>query len=319
MPSNYNPETDVPDLTGKSIFITGGTNGLGATSAAHLANHNPSHIYISGRNETRAQETINNIKSINPSVATTFIKCDLTSLPSIKQAAESFTSQSPPPRLDILMCNAGIMAVSPGQTSDGYEIQFGTNHLGHALLIKKLLPTMQATSDDPRIVILTSQGWAFHPRCGIMFDSLKTGQNMCLLGPWQRYGQSKLANLLYARELVKRVDGVKVLAIHPGIVSTGLVDALSLKNRAIVYATAWWRFVKPEEGAFNQVWAATVDFGGRVGEEKGKGGDEGVVNGGYYEPVGQFMEKSLDSVALDKEGKLAARLWEWTEEALKGL
>ncbi|KAJ5747600.1 uncharacterized protein N7511_009296 [Penicillium nucicola] len=306
MPFNYNPEKDIPDLTGKSIFITGGTNGLGATSAIHLAKHNPSHIYISGRNEASAQQTITSIQQINPSVQTTFIKCDLTSLPSINQTIESFTSHSPPWRLDILMCNAGIMAVPPGQTSDGYEIQFGTNHLGHALLIKKLLPTLQASSDDPRIVILTSQGWALHPRGGIRFDTLASGQDMCFLGPWQRYAQSKLANMLYARELVKRVEGVRVLAVHPGIVNTGLVDSLSWKNRAVVYATSWWRFVKPEEGALNQVWAATVDFG-----------ENEVVNGGYYEPVGKFMEGSLDSVALDVDGKLAARLWEWTEEALK--
>jgi NAD(P)-dependent dehydrogenase (short-subunit alcohol dehydrogenase family) len=213
------------------------------------------------------------------------------------------------------MCNAGIMAVPPGQTTDGYEIQFGTNHLGHALLIKKLLPLLQATSDDPRIVILTSEGWFFHPRGGIVFETLDTDQNKCFLGPWHRYGQSKLANMLYARELAKRVSGVKVLAVHPGIVNTGLVDAMSLKNRAVVYATAWWRFVKPEEGAYNQVWAATVDF---VEWENGKNEEKGVVNGGYYEPVGKFMDGSLDSVAVDREGALAGRLWEWTEEALKG-
>jgi NAD(P)-dependent dehydrogenase (short-subunit alcohol dehydrogenase family) len=216
------------------------------------------------------------------------------------------------------MCNAGIMAVPPGKTIDGYEIQFGTNHLGHAALIKKFLPLLKATSDDPRIVILTSQGWFLHPRDGIMFDTLHTEQDMCFLGPWKRYGQSKLANLLYSRELVKRVEGIKVLAIHPGIVATGLTDALSLKNQAIVYSTAWWRLVKQEEGAFNQVWAATVDFAGWEGDTERKN-EKGVVNGGYYEPVGQFMEKSFDSVALDKDGKLAGRLWEWTEEALRGL
>jgi NAD(P)-dependent dehydrogenase (short-subunit alcohol dehydrogenase family) len=213
------------------------------------------------------------------------------------------------------MCNAGIMAVPSSQTTDGYEIQFGTNHLGHALLIKKLLPLLQASSDDPRIVILTSQGWFLHPRGGIMFETLDTDQDKCFLGPWQRYGQSKLANMLYARELAKRVSGVKVLAVHPGIVNTGLVDAMSLKNRAVVYATAWWRFVKPEEGAYNQVWAATVDF---VEWENGKNEEKGVVNGGYYEPVGKYMDGSLDSVALDREGALAGRLWEWTEEALMG-
>ncbi|KAK4867630.1 hypothetical protein LT330_001140 [Penicillium expansum] len=299
MPLDYNPETEIPDLTGKSIFITGGTGGLGAASAIHLAKHNPSHIYISGRNATSAEKVIKQIHKDTPNLAVTFIKFDLSSLSSVKEAAERFTSQHR--TLNILMCNAGVMALPPSTTVDGYELQFGTNHLGHALLIKKFLPLLEATT-DPRIVLLTSQGWGLHPRGGIIFDKLKTPQNISFGGPWVRYGQSKLANLVYARELARRFPGITSVSVHPGVVGTGLVDGLGIKEKMLVYALSWWRMLQVHEGAFSQTWAATVD-------------KAEIRNGGYYEPVGKLENRKLDAAARDEV--LAERLWDWTEEALK--
>lgn len=243
---------------------------------------------------------IKQIHEINPNLAVTFIECDLASLTSVKNAAEHFASQHP--TLDILMCNAGIMAQPPGQTVDGYELQFGTNHLGHALLIKKLLPLLEASA-DPRIVLLSSQAWGLHPRGGISFDKLETTQDITFGGPWLRYGQSKLANLVYARELAKRFPAITSVSVHPGIVGTGLANSLGIKEKMLVYATSWWRVLQPHEGAFNQTWAATVD-------------KAEIRNGGYYEPVGKLKDGKLDATARD-EG-LAERLWDWTEEALKG-
>ncbi|KAJ5608048.1 hypothetical protein N7537_004667 [Penicillium hordei] len=300
MPLAYNPEKEIPDLTGKSIFITGGTSGLGAASALHLAKHNPSHIYLSGRNATSAEKMIKQIHEINPKLPVTFIQCDLASLTSVKNTTEHFTSQHS--TLNILMCNAGIMAQPPGQTVDGYELQFGTNHLGHALLIKKLLPLLEA-STDPRIVLLTSQGKGLHPPGGIVFDKLKTTQDIAFGGPWVRYGQSKLANLIYARELAKRFPAITSVSVHPGVVETGLVSNLGIKEKILVYVITWWIILQPHEGAFSQIWAATVD-------------KAEIRNGGYYEPVGKLMDRKLDARARD--GALAERLWDWTEEALKG-
>lgn len=194
------------------------------------------------------------------------------------------------------------MAQPPSQTVDGYELQFGTNHLGHALLIKKLIPLLEA-STDPRIVLLTSQGWGLHPRGGIVFDKLKTTQDISFGGPWIRYGQSKLANLVYARELAKRFPAITSVSVHPGVVGTGLVSGLGIKEKMLVYATTWWMILQPHEGAFSQTWAATVD-------------KAEIRNGGYYEPVGKLMDRKLDATARD--GALAERLWDWTEEALKG-
>lgn len=198
------------------------------------------------------------------------------------------------------------MAQPKSLTKDGYELQFGTNHLGHALLIQKLLPALERTAargGDPRIIILSSQGFLLHPQEGIAFADLKTEQDFCVAGPWRRYGQSKLANLLYARELARRYPGIISVAIHPGVVSTGLVGNTSPIEKAAVYAANFGKVLKPVEGAYNQCWAATV-------------AREKISSGMYYEPVGKLMESRLDGVARD-EG-LARRLWEWTDEELRG-
>ncbi|KAJ5173263.1 hypothetical protein N7492_005856 [Penicillium capsulatum] len=300
---NFDPDKDIPDLSGKTIFITGGTNGLGAESALHLAKHNPAHIYISGRNAHSAAKIISQIQSIAPETRATLLECDLASLTSVQAAASRFQSQED--SLDILMCNAGIMAQPKSLTTDGYELQFGTNHLGHALLIKKLLPVLERKAlqgGDPRIIILSSQGFLLHPREGIVFADLKTVQDFCVVGPWRRYGQSKLANLLYARELARRYPGILSVAIHPGVVSTGLVGNTSMMEKAAVYASNFGKMLKPVEGAYNQCWAATV--------ARSK-----ISSGMYYEPVGKLMESRLDDVARDEE--LARKLWEWTDEELR--
>lgn len=197
------------------------------------------------------------------------------------------------------------MATPTGLTTDGYELQFGTNHVGHALLIKKLLPLLVKTSEQPnadvRIVILTSLGFAFHPRGGIAFNDLKTVQNYVIFGPFARYGQSKLANILYARELARRYPQITTVSIHPGVVSTGIVGQTSPIYIAIIYATAYWQMVKPEEGAYNQLWAAA----GKI--PKGS-------NGQMFEPVGILCTK-LDKTSRDDN--LMEQLWEWTQRELE--
>lgn len=287
-------------ITAELIFT--GTSGLGAQSAINLAKHNASHIYISGRNAQSAEKIISQIRDSGSKTEVKFIQCDLASLSSVKEAAEQFMSTSP--QLDVLMCNAGIMAKPPSLTTDGYEVQFGTNHLGHALLIKKLLPLLEETSSssgDARIVILTSEGMFLHPKGGIVFDDLKTVQNFWAAGPWRRYGQSKLANMLYARELSRQYPNITSVSIHPGTVSTELVANSRFMDRILIYMTNLGNLLKPEEGAYNQVWAATTPR-------------ENLKNGMYYEPVGKLAQKKLDKTARDDD--LAKRLWKWTEDAL---
>jgi len=302
--SSFNPDKDIPNLAGKVILVTGGTAGLGKESLLALAKHNPGHLYFTGRNEKSAEEVVSAIKAIAPDAPVTFLKCDLADLSSIKAGAQKFLAAEK--RLDIVIANAGIMAVPPATTKDGYEVQFGTNHVGHAALLKLLLPTMEATAAQPnsesRLVILTSLGYRGHPPGGIIFDTLKTDQNKItpVLAGWVRYGQSKLANLLYAQELARHHPSITAVAVHPGVINTGIVTSLGFANKAFVWVMNLGRFMTLAEGAFNRVWAATVD-------------KTNLENGAYYEPLG--VKKTPIRDGTDKE--LAKKLWDWTEEELK--
>jgi len=337
----YDPEKDIPDLSGKVIVVTGGmyslhlnevisslvlskltviflhseypidqpigTAGLGAQTVILLAAHNPSQIIFTGRSTTSAETLITTLKASRPSVSIQFIPIDLASLISVQAGTKQILTFTP--RLDILICNAGVMALPPGLTKDGYEIQFGTNHLGHALLIKLLLPTMLATAKlpdaDVRVVSLTSEGNQGHPIGGIVFKDLKTVQNFHILGPWQRYGQSKLANILYAAELVRRYpdSGILFTSVHPGVFNTGLVQSLGVVNKALVWAGRLGQVgdeKREGRGAWNTCWAATARR-------------EGVRNGEFYFPVGRVGRKVRENM----NERLAAELWEWTQKELE--
>lgn len=300
---NFHPENDIPSLTGKVILITGGTGGLGKGSLLALVKHKPAHIYFTGRNVERAQAVIAEAKKLAPGARLTFLKCDFTSLAATKTGMQNFVHD----RLDVLMCNAGIMAVPMETSKDGYEIQFATNHLAHALLIKLLLPTMQRTvqmhGGDVRVVILTSVGWRGYPKGGIVFKTLKSGQDFGALGPWRRYAQSKLANILYAAELARRHPELTSVSAHPGVVATDLVSTLGMRDKLMVYAGNGWKLNTESEGVLNQLWASTA-------VDKAK-----LVNGAFYLPVGILAQNKLDKTASSTQ--LARELWEWTENALK--
>jgi NAD(P)-dependent dehydrogenase (short-subunit alcohol dehydrogenase family) len=206
------------------------------------------------------------------------------------------------------MCNAGIMATPSSLSTNGYEIQFATNHLGHALLIKLLLPTLLSTASKPnsdvRIINLSSVAYTNAPPAGIEFSKLKTpGANFgAFYAPnkWICYGQSKLANLLYPIELAARYPSITSVAVHPGFVKTALHVHENFMDRQIVNFLAD-KWLDEEQGAYTQTWAATTP-------------KEGLKNGAYYEPVG------VKRVPVTKKGKdegLARRLWEWTEGELE--
>jgi NAD(P)-dependent dehydrogenase (short-subunit alcohol dehydrogenase family) len=308
----FDPTTSVPPLTNKIIFITGGTAGLGRETILSLATHNPARIYFSGRSQSSADNLIAEVREAQKDalqqVPLTFIRIDLASMASIKAGAADFLSRET--RLDLFFANAGIMALPPGLTEDGYEVQFGTNHLGHAALVKLLLPTMEETAaagSDVRIIWNTSLGYKF--ASGISFSGLKTPQNnlspIYALSDWFRYGQSKLANLLYAREIAKRHPSVVSVAIHPGTSFTGLVTGLGTFNRWFVWATTLTTRIPVEQCAWNQQWAAVAPRGN---------GEREVVSGIYYEPVG--LKGELGKPAADDA--LAKEVWEWTQDELSG-
>ncbi|KAH6886404.1 oxidoreductase [Thelonectria olida] len=294
----FNPEKDLPDLSGKVILITGGTRGVGKTALLHLAAKSPAHVYFTGRSQAAADSVL---AALPANVPATFLSCDLTSLESIRLAAEHFSHD----RLDIFIANAGVMAVDASLTKDGFEMQFGVNHIGNAALLLRLLPVMRRTAaqqgSDVRYVALTSRGYRGHPREGVRFASLRTTQEDMPMGTWGRYGQSKLANIVFAHEVARRYPEMAALAVHPGVVETELVTGLTFWKKMLVRVTNPMGLMTPEQGGMNTAWAAAGgDVRGKIAE------GEKVA---FFEPVGRG--NGGDAICLDE--KLGRELWEWTE------
>ncbi|KAF1996216.1 oxidoreductase-like protein [Amniculicola lignicola CBS 123094] len=299
---NFNPIRDIPSLKGKVILVTGGNAGLGKQTIAFLAQHQPQRIYLAARTASKAQSALADIKKDVPDAPVELLSLDLASFASIKSAAASFLAREQ--RLDLLINNAGVMALPYALTKEGYEIQFGTNHVGHALLTKLLLPTMLKTASeegsDVRIVNVTSMGHRMAPSGGIIFDQ----KALEPLSTWRRYGQSKLANILFTRELATRYPQITSVAIHPGVIITDLYAELRT-NWFMTLMVNIYRAISPilpghfrdaTGGALNQTWAATTD-------------KQDVKNGDFYNPVGSHSSGS----AASRDMGLAKKLWEWTE------
>lgn len=278
-----------------------GTAGLGQHVIQTLVKHGSPHILFTGRNAKAADEVIQTAKAAGATARLTFVPCDMTDLASTGEAGARIANETN--KLDWVFCNAGIMAVPAGLTKDGWEVQFGVNHLAHAMLVKKLLPTLERTAQegaDVRVIFTTSLGFKFAST--IAFDTLNTKQESMILGAFKRYGQSKLANLLYPAELSRRYPSITFASVHPGVISTGLVTNLSAFNYYFTQATTFASQVTVEEGAKNQLWAASAD-------------KSQIVSGEYYEPVGKPGGHTFAS----KDDKLREELYAWTEKAMSGL
>ncbi|KAK4031369.1 retinol dehydrogenase [Parachaetomium inaequale] len=301
----FDPARDMPSLAGKVILVTGGAGDLGKQVAIEFARHKPARIYIADLPRDDGGASV--INAVRDAVADehapiSYLDIDLSSFESIKTAAAKFRAAED--RLDIAVLNAGIMRVRPGTTAEGYEITFGINYLGHALLMKLLMPTLLRTAKlpgvDVRVVAVSSEGHNLAPKGGILFDKLK--------GPcedikfYQRYGQSKVAVIGLARELAQRHPQIKVVAVHPGRIITGM--ALGLRKESLLFrATAPMSplfCVSPAIGVRNHLWAATAPD---------------VESGKYYEPVGVPDKET----AVANDPSLSRRLWEWTEKELNGI
>ncbi|PSN61512.1 NAD(P)-binding protein [Corynespora cassiicola Philippines] len=300
---SWNPAKEIPSLEGKTFLITGGNIGLGRQAALDLARHNPSQIWIAARNAQKADKTMTDIRAVAPRTDVRFLALDLASFASIKDAARHFLAEAQ--RLDVLMLNAGIMAVPAGLTKEGYEMHFGVNHVGHALLLRLLTPLLVKTAtqlpggskDSVRVIMVASTAARTVPKGGIAFDTLKTTCESMFMG--YRYGQSKLANIVYAQEVARRYPEFTTMSIHPGVVDTDLQTDAGGNWVIGAFQKLFIPFIKisVEEGAKSQLWAATA---------------EGVVNGEYYEPVGVAGRGS----ALSKSRDLGEKLWWWTEDEL---
>ncbi|MGV0717530.1 SDR family NAD(P)-dependent oxidoreductase [Mycolicibacterium sp. XJ662] len=263
---------DGVDLTGKTCLITGATAGLGKESARALASTG-AHVVLTGRDATALADADAWVHAAVPQARTSTVSLDLTSLESVRAAA--IRIQQIAPALHVLMNNAGVMFTPFSRTSDGFEIQFGTNHLGHFELTRLLTPQLVAAG-GARIVTLSSDG---HRLGDVDLDDPN----------WERreydkfvaYGASKTANIMHVLELDRRLreQQVRAYAVHPGIVATSLArhmtsdDFASLGRLAAATADPQAKkvdvrrdFTTSERGAATQVWAAVsadlADVGG---------------------------------------------------------
>ncbi|KAH8883794.1 NAD(P)-binding protein [Thozetella sp. PMI_491] len=299
---SFNPAKDIPSLAGKVILITGANSGLGKHSALELAKHGPAQLWLAARSLEKGTAAAADIQKQSPDVSVSPLQLDLASFDSIKAAAKQFLAATT--RLDILFLNAGIMGAPPSLTQDGYEVHMGTNHVGHALLLKLLTPRLidtAAAGNDVRVLSIASVGYKFNKPEGIRFTELKNARTDDEgLTVVQRYMQSKLANLLYAREFARRHPQFKTVSVDPGPVATALFtrEAGDEQMRHLQEKVAPVKTGPVEEGVKNHLWAATAAE---------------VLSGTYYEPIG------LDAAeGMGKDERMAAKLWEWTEKELDG-
>ncbi|MEM8726746.1 MAG: SDR family NAD(P)-dependent oxidoreductase, partial [Pseudomonadota bacterium] len=251
------------DLSGKTAFITGGNSGLGLETGRAMAAKG-AHVILAGRDQEKLDEAAQTIRSETGSENVETIICDLGSLDSVRacgsEASERFD------KIDLLINNAGIMATPQGTTSDGFESQFGTNHLGHFVLTKHLMPLVEKGSDK-RIVNLSSRGHHFAP---VEFEDIHFESRE--YQPFVSYGQSKTANVLFSVGLEERFadKGIHAYAVHPGGIQTNLGRYMSDEMRDALIKSVEerdsnfsWKSIP--QGAATQVWAATAD------ELEGKG------------------------------------------------
>ena len=290
---------DIPSQSGRSAVVTG-TGGLGYEDALALARAGAS-VVIAGRNPQKGAEAVAAIKNAVPGAQVRFGKVDLANLASIAGFAAQLAQEQD--SLDLLINNAGVMAPPERrETIDGFELQFGTNYLGHFALTGHLLPLLKRASNS-RVVTLGSVA----ARSGaINFDDLQAGRGYRSM---QVYSQSKLACIMFAFELSRRSKaagwGVESLAAHPGITRTDLIvngsGRSSLAGMARRYL--WLLFQPAWQGALPTLYAAT---------------DPAARDGGYYRPDsmggtrGYPTEEQPPKQALDIA--VAARLWEVSRE-----
>jgi NAD(P)-dependent dehydrogenase (short-subunit alcohol dehydrogenase family) len=235
------------DLTGRTALITGGNSGLGFETARVLAMRGAT-VIIAARSKDKAAEACGRIQGKTIPVA-----LELTDFPSLVAGTDEVRALGMP--LDMLILNAGIMALPQLEQVYGIEKQFVTNHLGHFIVGNRLMPQVRAASQG-RVVAVSSFGYKWAPKGGIEFDNLSGERDY---QPNKMYGQSKLANHLYVRELTRQFAGTPTTAnsVHPGIINTNLGRHFP-KWQLAVAKLIGWTFMKPvEAGAATQTYVAT--------------------------------------------------------------
>ena len=287
---------DVPDQSGRIAIVTGANSGLGYDTAAILADKG-AHVVLAVRNLDKGKEAVDRIKAASPNAVVALQELDLSSLDSVRKAADELRAAHP--RIDLLINNAGVMYVPTRETTkDGFEMQFGTNHLGHFALTGLLLDNMLSV-DGSRVVTVSSVGHRLMARIHFEDPHLARKYNRV-----EAYGQSKLANLMFTYDLQRRLKlkGVPTVALaaHPGFSDTELMRYLP----DFIPNFVWRIATQPaDKGALPTLRAAT---------------DPGARGGQYYGPDGlgevKGSPKVVGSSAQSRNEELQRRLWTMSEE-----
>lgn len=282
----------IPDLSGKTFLITGANSGLGFHTARHLAAAG-ARALIACRDAGKGVRAMEEIRAQVPDAAIELLELDLADLASVHRLADTLLACET--QLDVLINNAGVMVPPFQRTKDGFELQFGTNHLGHFALTGRLLPLLHA-APAPRVVTVSSLAHRFGR---IRFDDLNWHRTR--YAPWLAYGQSKLANLMFALELQRRSADLggrlQSFAAHPGYAATNLQDdMLGGKIFNALFAQS------AESGAYPSLLAAT---------------SAEAEPGGYYGPriLGTWGAPARAGIrALAKRTDDARKLWQVSEQ-----
>ncbi len=295
---------DLPDLSGRTIVVTGANSGLGYEGTRAFADAG-AHVVMACRSVERGERAREELRAeTDPDGRLAVAECDLADLSSVASFAESFAADHDD--LHVLCNNAGVMAVPRGETADGFELQLGVNHLGHFALTGHLLDRLRETDGETRVV---NQSSGVHERGEVDFEDL---QSEASYDKWGAYAQSKLANLLFTYELDRRLDaaGADVTSVgcHPGYADTGLQrrgpeqSGSTLRLYGMKVANALFA-QSAARGALPMLYAATADAI-EGGEYVGPGG---FMNMRGYPEVQRSSDRSYDEAT-------ARRLWDRSTE-----
>jgi len=283
---------NISDQKGKVVIVTGASSGLGYETAKVLASKNAT-VIVAVRNEVKGNAAVEKIKAGNPNADIQVMLVDLANLESVHKFAENFKSKFK--KLDILINNAGVMTPPYTKTKDGFELQFGTNHLGHFALTGLLIELIKKTPDS-RIVNVSSMA---HKIGKLNFEDLNWEKRRYKKN--RSYGDSKLANLYFTKELQKRLNklpsGVIVASAHPGGTAT------ELARHSLFYKTLNLLAQTSKMGALPTLYAAV---------------SPDVQSNDYYGPGG-FQEfkgfpKKVESAKRAKNDDVAKKLWDVSEQ-----
>jgi len=284
--------SDIPDQSGRVAVVTGANSGIGFETARALAAKG-ARVVLACRDPQRGKEAEQRLRAALPDALVRFVPLDLGSLASVEKFAKDLEAEEP--KLDLLCNNAGVMTPPLGRTADGFELQFGTNHLGHFALTGRLLPVIRRGA-APRIVTVSSTA---HYLGRIDFDDPNAERKP--YDAFRAYGQSKLANLLFTRELARRLaargEAVVAAAAHPGSTRTNLQ-----KHSRFLHAFVAVFSQEPPGGALPTLYAATAP---------GVRPDDYYGPGGWFELVGPPKPGRRTRAA--KDDAAALRLWELSE------